>query len=69
MKAADLPTYYNAIDILERNLPERAQKTALYSDERNMTFQDVASEANRVGNALRKLGVRMGDYVGILSLD
>ncbi len=69
MKAADLPTYYNAVDILERNLPERAQKTALYSDERNMTFQNVASETNQVGNALIKLGVRMGDYVGILSLD
>ncbi|MFQ5576370.1 MAG: benzoate-CoA ligase family protein [Anaerolineae bacterium] len=69
MKAADLPLYYNAVDILERNLPQRAGKTALYSQQRSMTFQEVADEANQVGNALKKLGVRIGDYVGILSLD
>lgn len=69
MKATDLPLYYNAVDILERNLPQRANKVALYSRERNMTFQEVSHEANQVGNALKKLGVRMGDYVGILSLD
>lgn len=69
MKAIDLPLYYNAVDILERNLPQRADKVALYSRERNMTFQEVSHEANQVGNALKKLGVRMGDFVGILSLD
>ena len=69
MRAADLPLYYNAVDILERNLPERANKVALYSRQRNMTFRDVANEANQVGNGLKKLGVRMGDFVGILSLD
>ncbi len=70
MKAADLPLYYNAIEILEHNLAQRADKVALYSRERDgMTFQEVANEANQVGNALKKLGVRMGDFVGILSLD
>jgi benzoate-CoA ligase family protein len=69
MRAADLPLYYNAVDILERNLPERAGKVALYSLEREMTFREVANEANQVGHALKKLGVRMGDFVGILSLD
>jgi benzoate-CoA ligase family protein len=69
MRAADLPLYYNAVDILERNLPAWANKVALYSLEREMTFQQVAHEANQVGNALKKLGVRMGDFVGILSLD
>ena len=34
-----------------------------------MTFAEVAAEANQVGNALLKLGVRMGDMVGILCLD
>ena len=28
LKAADLPPYYNAVDILERNLAERADKLA-----------------------------------------
>jgi len=69
MRAADLPLYYNAVDILERNLPDRADKLALYSDERNVTFGQMAAEVNRVGNALRRLGVRFGDHVAILSLD
>ncbi len=70
MKASDLPLYYNAIDILERNLDKRADKVALYSDTRKeMTFRDVSNEANQVGKALKKLGVRLGDFVAILSLD
>jgi len=69
MKAADLPLHYNAVDILERNLAERAEKVALYSLEREMTFRQVSDEANQVGNALKKLDVQMADVVGILSLD
>jgi benzoate-CoA ligase family protein len=69
MKAADLPLYYNAVDILECNLPERADKVALYSVDREMTFQQVSDETNQVGNALKKLDVRLGDIVGILALD
>jgi hypothetical protein len=38
MKASDLPEYYNAVDILERNLSERADKVALHSLEREMTL-------------------------------
>ncbi|MEM7531675.1 MAG: benzoate-CoA ligase family protein [Chloroflexota bacterium] len=69
MKAIDLPTYYNVIDILEHNLVERGQKEALFSAERTMTFQEVADQANQVGNALLRLGVRSGDIVGILAPD
>lgn len=69
MKMTDLPLYYNAVDILEHNLAERAEKTALYSRERNLTFQEVSNEANQIGNALKKLGVRRGEYVALLSLD
>src|SRR3990172_1051218 len=68
-RAADVPLYYNAVDILERNLAERADKVALHSPDRAMTFRQVSNEANQVGNALKKLGVRLGDLVGILSLD
>ena len=68
-KASEVPLYYNAVDILERNLAERADKIALYSPERAMTFRQVSDEANQVGNALKKLGVRLGDFVGIMSLD
>ncbi|HET7088775.1 MAG TPA: benzoate-CoA ligase family protein [Anaerolineae bacterium] len=68
-KAAEVPLYYNAVDILERNLTKRADKVALYSPDRAMTFRQVSNEANQVGNALKKLGVRLGDFVGILSPD
>ncbi|MBI4264603.1 MAG: benzoate-CoA ligase family protein [Acidobacteria bacterium] len=66
---SDLPLQYNCVDILEHNLAARADKVALYSLEREMTFRQVSREVNQAGNALTKLGVRMGDYVGILSLD
>jgi benzoate-CoA ligase family protein len=69
MHASDLPLIYNAVDILEHNLPARANKTALFSLERNLTYQQAHDEVNQVGNALKKLDVRMGEYVGLLSLD
>lgn len=69
MRAADLPTYYNAIDILEHNLTDRAEKTAVYSHSRNLTFRELADEANQVGRALKKMGVRIGEAVGILAFD
>ena len=68
-RAADLPVWYNAVDILERNLEGRAQATALVTAERELTFGEVCAEVNRVGNALKALGVRPGDRVAILSLD
>lgn len=68
-RASDLPLYYNAVDILEHNLADRADKVALYSIYRELTFREVSNEANQVGHALKKLGVRMGECVGILSLD
>ncbi len=55
--------------MLDRNLPSRRDKTALYSDARTLSFGEAATEANRVGNALRRLGVGMGDTVALLSLD
>jgi benzoate-CoA ligase family protein len=64
-----VPLRYNAVDILERNLTARADKIALYSESRNMTFRQVSDEANRVGNALTALDIRMGEFVGILSPD
>jgi benzoate-CoA ligase family protein len=65
----DLPTFYNAVDILEHNLPRLANKTALFSLERNLTFQQVSEESNQVAHALKKLEVRFGETVAILCLD
>jgi benzoate-CoA ligase family protein len=69
MRATDIPLHYNCVDILERNLPDRWDKVALYSDDRDMTFREVSREANRVGNALLELGVRQGECVALLALD
>jgi len=69
MVTADLPLYYNAVHILEHNLAERADKLALYSPARNLTFRQVSQEANQVGHALARLGVEFGDVVGILAFD
>ncbi|MGB1656530.1 MAG: benzoate-CoA ligase family protein [Longimicrobiales bacterium] len=68
-KAADLPVWYNAVDILERNLEHRADAQALITAERKLTFGQVSAEVNRVGNAMKALGVRPGDRVAILCLD
>ena len=69
VKAADLPVRYNAVDVLERNLRERADKVALVSEARTLTFADMVAEVDRVGHALAGLGVRRGDTVAILALD
>ena len=69
MNAESLPTYYNATAILAQNLPVRADKIAIYSDERTLRFSAVAAEANQVGNALTALGVRFGEHVAILAPD
>ena len=69
MRAADLPVHYNAVAVLEHNLPGRADKVALASERRTLTFREVSIEVNRVGNSLRRQGVRPGECVGILSPD
>ena len=69
MKAAELPLTYNAVAILEHNLMARADKTALYSAARELTFRAVADEVNQVGNALLQMGVHFGECVGILAPD
>ena len=69
LRASELPQYYNAVDILERNLSDRAGKVALYSRERKMTFQQVSDEANQIGSALQKLGIGFGAVVGLLCFD
>ena len=69
VKAAELPLRYNAIDILERNLRERAGEVALASESRTMTFAEVSVEVNRTANALASLGVRRGDTVALLAPD
>lgn len=69
MRADDLPLTYNAVDILERNLPARAGKVAVQSDDGSYTFGEMGRRVNQVGNALLALGVRPGESVALLCLD
>jgi 4-hydroxybenzoate-CoA ligase/benzoate-CoA ligase len=69
LRGTDLPLYYNAVQILEQNLEARPDKLALLSDERSLSFREMAAEVNRLGNALRGLGVRFGDNVAVLAPD
>ena len=69
MRAADLPLRYNAVDILERNLRDRADRVALVSDARTLTFAEMSAEVDRVAHGLAGLGVRRGDTVALLALD
>jgi benzoate-CoA ligase family protein len=68
-RAADLPLRYNAVDILLRNLPARADDPALLSLERSLTFGESAAEVARVAHALRRLGLRRDDVVAVLAPD
>lgn len=69
IRASDLPLQYNAVEILERNLARHPDKEALLSSARELTFAEVAAEVNRAGRALRGLGVRSADAVGLLCPD
>jgi benzoate-CoA ligase family protein len=68
-RTADVPLHYNLVEILERNLHESADRVALLSPDREMTFAEVSAEASQVTNALRSSGLRRGDTVAIFSPD
>jgi benzoate-CoA ligase len=71
LASAFLPEQFNvAAHFLDRPLAEgRAEATAFYCEERNLTYGDVAELANRTGNALLDLGVGMDDRVLMVCLD
>lgn len=56
----ELPDRYNLVDhFVDRHLREgRASHTAIICDDRRFTYAEVAAQANRMGNALLKLGVQ-----------
>ncbi|MGB7925247.1 MAG: benzoate-CoA ligase family protein [Pyrinomonadaceae bacterium] len=61
----DFPEKFNMADyFLYHNLEEgREHKTCLYFNEQSYTYGETARMSNRVGNALRDLGVEMEDRV------
>src|SRR3954465_7925763 len=61
----DFPERFNMADyFLYHNLEEgRENKTCLYFNDQTYTYGDAVRMSNRVGNALRMLGVRTEDRV------
>lgn len=61
----EFPEKFNMADyFLYRNLEEgREGKTCLYFDDESYTYGETALESNRVGNALRALGLRQEERV------
>ena len=71
MSALELPDRLNAAAVfVDVHLQEgRGEKTAILCGDRSVTYSDLQEGVNRAGNALRELGVRMEERVGILLPD
>lgn len=67
----DLPDEFNAADyFIDRNLREgRAKKVAIECENVRLTYAQLHDRVNRVGNGLRKVGVRIEERVVLLLLD
>jgi benzoate-CoA ligase len=66
-----LPDEFNAATyFVDRHIAEgRGKKTAIQCEERIVTYQQLFEMANRAGNYLRKLGVRIEERVFLLLFD
>lgn len=69
--ALSFDRYYNAAtDFIDRHLTEgRGDKTAVIDDHGSYTYRDLAEHANRVGNALRGLGLKPETRIVMIMLD
>ncbi len=63
--------YFNAADyFIDRNVRQgRGHKVALYTPDREYSYNDLQKMVNKTANALRDLGVRVEDRVMLLMLD
>jgi benzoate-CoA ligase len=66
-----LPEKFNAADyFVDRNVREgRGDKVAVICEDRSMTYSQMQTRVNQLGNALKSLGLRMEDRVALLMLD
>ncbi|MCH8491562.1 MAG: AMP-binding protein, partial [Oceanicaulis sp.] len=63
-----VPGRFNiGVDVADRQAPEATALIHLTAEgDRHWRFRDLARASNRLANALRALGVRRGDRIGIL---
>lgn len=71
VSALSLPDEFNAAEyFIDRHMREgRSAKVAIECGDDRITYAQVFASVNRVGNALRQLGVRMEERVLLLLLD
>ncbi|MGC2696681.1 MAG: benzoate-CoA ligase family protein [Candidatus Angelobacter sp.] len=71
MKSIQLPTIFNvATYFVDRHMSEgRARKISFACGDEQVTYGQLFERVNRAGNALKKLGVRQEERVGMLLLD
>lgn len=67
----NLPDSFNAADFfVDRNIREgRGEKVAVLCEERSLTYSQMQSGMNRIGNLLKALEVRMEERVALLLHD
>lgn len=53
--------------LLDRNIPDRGDRVAIYHESERITYRELQSRVNRFANALRNLGVRKGHRVVLRS--
>ena len=63
--------HFNVADyFIDRNIRQgRGHKIAIYSENRNYTYNDIQKMVNKTANAMRDLGLRIEDKIMILMLD
>jgi benzoate-CoA ligase family protein len=71
MNRIQIPAIFNvATHFVDRHISEgRGQKIAYECGDERVTYGQLFERVNRAGNALRKLGVRQEERVGLLLLD
>ena len=71
MSQQELPEFFNATDFfIDRNIRQgKGHKTAIYTDHRNYTYNDIQKMVNKAANGMRDLGLRVEDKIMLLMLD
>lgn len=71
MSQLEFPNHFNVVEpLVDSHLTQgRGNKAAILCGDETVTYRDLLERVNRVGNALRNLGVRMEDRVAILMPD